>query len=741
VDGEKLIGLFLNTLPLRLSVCGESWRSLVAKTFAAEREIIPHRRCPMSRVLELAGGQPLYETAFDFVQFHVYKDLPGYGERSFVEDHYFEANNFNFYATFMLNADASELQMHFDYNPNEFCPEQIAQICGYYERALEAMARTPEALCEEAELLAPSERKQILEEWNDTASNYPPVCAHELFEAQAARAPDAIAATFGQRSLTYRELDAAANALAARLQGQGMGPGKMAGIRCERSLEMLVCVLGVLKSGAAYVPLDPNYPAERLDFMTRDAGLEIVLTQSDVDLSRLEDAVPAAPVRRAAQPDDVAYMIYTSGSTGQPKGVQVLHRGVVNFLASMQRAPGLTAEGALLAVTTLSFDIAGLELLLPLSVGAEVVIAAADEIVDFRKLAVALERHGATVMQATPTTWRGLIEAGWKGSPRLKALVGGEALPRELANQLVERCAEVWNLYGPTETTIWSALWRVEKGETPVSIGRPIANTQIYALDRNLRPVAAGVDGELCIGGDGLARGYFKREDLTAGRFPKNPFGPGRIYRTGDIGRFLPNGKLLCAGRLDQQVKIRGHRIELGEIESALGRHPAVAAAAVVARTEGARGAQLAAYWVSRNGPVSSEELRRFLAGRLPGPMVPTRFTLLPELPLTPNGKIDRKKLPASDDGRPDLEQEYIAPRTPLETMEAEAWRDALGLEQVGIRDNFFALGGNSLTAMRVVARLREQLEAELSVASLFEHPTIEQHALVLLTEMVEAGA
>src|SRR5581483_10857483 len=433
--------------------------------------------------------------------------------------------------------------------------------------------------------------------------------------------------------------------------------------------------------------------------------------------------------------------IYTSGSTGQPKGVQVLHRGVVNFLASMQRQPGLVADDVLLGVTTLSFDIAGLELLLPLTVGAEVVIASSEQTVDFRKLADALDRHGVTVMQATPTTWRGLIEAGWKGNPRLKALCGGEALSRELANQLVDRCGELWNMYGPTETTIWSAVGRVEKGEAPVTIGQPIANTQIHILDKGLRPVPVGVDGEICIGGDGLARGYFKRDELTSERFPKNPFGPGRLYRTGDIGRFLPDGKLLCAGRLDQQVKIRGHRIELGEIENALGRHPAVAAAAVVVRSDGSGGPQLAAYWVSRNGSVGAEELRRFLAGRLPGAMVPARFTLLPELPLTPNGKIDRNKLPAPEDGRPDLEQEYVAPRTPLEKAEAEAWRQALGLERVGIKDNFFALGGNSLSAMRVVARLREQLETDLSVASLFEHPTIEEHAFLLLTEMVEAGA
>ncbi len=442
-DGEKLIGLFLNTLPLRVTA-GGSWKTLVERTFAAEKEILPHRRSPMSRVQQLTGGQPLFETAFDFVQFHVYKDLPGYGERAFLEDHYFEANNFNFYVTFMLDADAAELQMHFDFNPNEFCPEQIALMCGYYEAALRALAESPESDCAAASLLSPSERQRLLVDWNDTTAEFPDLAVHELFEAQAAKTPDKTAATFQDRRLTYRELDAAANALAARLQNDGAGRGQLVGIRCERSLEMLISVLAVLKSGAAYVPLDPTYPKERLAFMARDAGLEIVLTNAHPWWTAAPD--PQLREKAVVRPDDVAYMIYTSGSTGQPKGVQVLHRSVVNFLESMRREPGLTGDDVLLAVTTLSFDIAGLELLLPLTVGAEVVIASAEEVIDFTALETAIERSGATVMQATPTTWRGLIECGWQGDQRLKALCGGEAMPRVLAEQLRERCGEVWNM-------------------------------------------------------------------------------------------------------------------------------------------------------------------------------------------------------------------------------------------------------------------------------------------------------
>ncbi|HWD19238.1 MAG TPA: amino acid adenylation domain-containing protein [Verrucomicrobiae bacterium] len=737
VDGEKLIGLFLNTLPLRLDLAGGTWRDLVAQTFAAEKEIIPHRRCPLSRVQQLAGGQALFETAFDFVQFHVYKDLPGYGARAFLEDHYFEANNFNFYVTFMLDAEAAELQMHFDYNPNEFCPEQIALFCGYYERALRSLALTPDAPYDDAALHDPVEQKRLLTDWNDTTVSYPALCVHQLFEAQTVRTPHAIAASFGERRLTYRELNNAANTLAARLHSQGAGPGAMVGIRCERSLEMLVCVLGVLKTGGAYVPLDPAYPQERLDFMTRDAGLKIILTK-EADLLSQAGQNSSNPASRVSH-EDVAYMIYTSGSTGQPKGVQVLHRGVVNFLESMRREPGLSSSDVLLAVTTLSFDIAGLELLLPLTVGAQTVIASSDQTLDFSELAETLERSRATVMQATPTTWRGLIEAGWKGNPRLKALCGGEALPRDLADQLLPRCGELWNMYGPTETTIWSTIHRVSHGAGIVPIGKPIANTQVFVLDPRGQLVPTGTDGEIYIGGSGLARGYFHRDDLTAEKFPTNPFDPKtRLYRTGDVGRFLPNGDLICGGRLDHQVKIRGNRIELGEIESALSRHPGVSAAVVVARQDPKLGAQLVAYCVSRNGGVPAEELRGFLAERLPVQMLPGRFVTLPELPLTPNGKIDRQRLPAPEDARPEMERAFTAPRTPIEKLLAEAWCDVLKIDRAGIHDNFFLLGGNSLLAMQVVARIRRRMDAPVSVAGLFEHPTIAEHALHLLTELME---
>jgi amino acid adenylation domain-containing protein len=737
-DGEKLIGLFLNTLPLRVAADGGTWQDLVRATFEAEKEIIPHRRCSLAQVQRLAGGGPLFETAFDFVQFHVYRGLPGYGERAFLEDHYFEANNFNLYTTFMLDADSSQLQMHFDYNPNEFCEEQIRLMCEYYANAVRSLAFSPEARYESISLLPEDERKQLIEEWNATSAAVPDVCIHHLFESQAAKTPDAPAVSFQGQTLSYRALDQAANALADELRRHGAGPDTLVGIECERSLEMLVNVLAVLKSGAAYVPLDPAFPKERVEFMSRDAGLQLFLTKDGVRGGFIAPAAAPAEVT----PGNLAYVIYTSGSTGQPKGVQISHRAVVNFLTAMKQSPGLRSGDVLLAVTTLSFDIAGLELLLPLTVGAKVVIARAEETMDFPALARLLESSRATVMQATPTTWRGLIESGWDGGRRLKALCGGEALPRDLADKLLQRCGELWNLYGPTETTIWSTAQRVTNPAGAVPVGRPIANTQIYLLDAHGLPVPTGADGEIYIGGTGLARGYFQRPELTAEKFVPDSFGGGRLYRTGDIGRYLPDGVLLCAGRVDQQVKIRGVRIELGEIESLLGQHPKIAAVAVAARESGNSGKELAAYYVSRNDPgPSATELRSFLAERLPTPMLPSHFIRLPELPLTPNGKVDRQRLPEPDGARPDLTRPFLAPRTPIEEILAAAWSDVLKIAQVGIHDNFFELGGHSLSAMQVLARLRLELDTDITMASFFEMPTIEEFAWHLLSGMaMETG-
>jgi amino acid adenylation domain-containing protein len=740
VDGERLIGLFLNTVPFRINVGAGDWRALIKETFKAEQELLPHRRMPLSDIQQLAGGKALFETTFDFVQFHVYQDLPGYKDHSFLEDHYFEANNFNFFVTFMLDASAANLQLHFDYNPNDFSREQIKAICDYYGETLRAMAAAPELDNAKVALIPNDERKKALNEWNATTAEIPTQLVHERFEVEAAENPDGVAVTFANRSLTYAELNARANAVAVELQALGVGPDTLVGLYAERSLNMVVGLLGILKAGGAYVPLDPNFPAERVAFMVKDSGLQTIISTNGLvvpaqklgaaNVLNLDTLPEEADHKAAARVRDhhLAYVIYTSGSTGTPKGVQLPHRALSNFLASMQREPGITSKDRLLAVTTMSFDIAGLEIWLPLVNGASVVIASSDDAKDTHALATLIKEHSITMMQATPVTWAAMLDAGWPAvkQSQLKALVGGEALSRTLADRLIDACGEVWNMYGPTETTIWSAISRVKRGDGPITIGRPIANTEIYVLDSELNLVPIGSLGEILIGGEGLARGYLNRAELTAEKFVPHPFKRNaRLYRTGDLGYFLPNGEIVCLGRTDNQVKIRGFRIELGEIESVLKQHPAIRNA-VVATRENAGARELVAYYIpALTGAVTEEGLRNFVLERLPNYMAPTGWMEVSDFALTPNGKIDRKKLPEFT-GHQTNDERVVLPRTKFEIEIAERWKSALRLPEVGVTDDFFSVGGHSLLAMRLLGGVRSKYNVDVSLASFFEEPTIQ---------------
>jgi amino acid adenylation domain-containing protein len=550
--------------------------------------------------------------------------------------------------------------------------------------------------------------------------------------------------------MTYAELDRSTTFLAAHLQSHGVGPDSLVCLCFDRSLDMVVGLLGVLKAGGAYVPLDPAYPAERLAFILADARPKVLLTEtalldalSGLDFTDKDIEPPpiicldqlvkteannldVRPLNRRVRPDNLAYVIYTSGSTGKPKGVQVQHRSVVNFLDSMRRVPGLTADDILLAVTTLCFDIAGLEVFLPLTVGARVLIASREVTVDGIKLGRLLDESSVTVMQATPATWRLLIEAGWKGNRKLKILCGGEAWTRELAEALLARCGSLWNLYGPTETSIWSAVCEVTHGK-PVLIGRPIANTQFYVLDKSLQPVPVGVSGELHIGGDGVARGYSNRPSLTDDKFVPNPFNrqPGtRMYKTGDLVRYRADGNIEYLGRIDHQVKVRGFRIELGEIESVLAAHPGVRENVVVVRQDRPDEKQLVAYWAAaaQSAPADTE-LRRHLSQKLPDYMVPSVFVSLPVLPRLPNGKIDRKALPAPDMNRGG--KVFAAAVTAVQKALAETWKGILRVDQVGLYDSFFELGGHSLLAMQLVARVRRVFKVEVTLQQFFAAPTL----------------
>ncbi|HYG63468.1 MAG TPA: amino acid adenylation domain-containing protein, partial [Thermoanaerobaculia bacterium] len=657
------------------------------------------------------------------------------------------------------------LAVSLQFNADLFDPATAGRMLGHFRTLLAAAAAAPERTLGDLPLLAAAERDQLLVEWNATAEEYPRErLLHELFEEQAERTPDRVALESGSLALTYRELESRANRLANHLIRLGITPETPVGVHLERSADVAVSVLALLKSGAEYLPLDPAYPPERVAYTLEDAGAPLVLTLQHLEPSldkyvkdggrrlRLdadwrevarERAVrPGLPAGRA-DPESAAYLIYTSGSTGLPKGVQVRHRGVVNFLSSMARRPGLGAGDVLAAVTTLSFDIAGLELYLPWTVGARVVLVSREDAADGTRLLALLRRTGATAMQATPSTWRLLLAAGWEGDPPITALCGGEALPRDLAEALLARAPSVWNLYGPTETTIWSAVHQVLPEETaPVApLGRPIANTGIYIVDAALRPAPTGVPGELLIGGDGLARGYFRRPALTAERFvPDGVSGAAgaRLYRTGDLARWRAGGTLEFLGRLDHQVKIRGHRVELGEVEAALTSHPAVAQAVVAARQDPTGGQRLVAYLVGPHPPapspaspppspgegeVSTAELRRFLAERLPEAFVPSLFVTLPAFPLTPNGKVDRKALPAPELVRREGPRE--APRSEVERAVAAVWKEVLGIPEVGLHDNFFDLGGHSLLAAQVHARLLRSLGRDLSLVDLFRYPTV----------------
>ena len=506
---------------------------------------------------------------------------------------------------------------------------------------------------------------------------------------------------------------------------------------------MVVGLLGVLKAGGAYVPLDPGFPIDRLQFMLEDSGVPILLTQAalagdmsgyngktvciDSDWERISAQSDGDP-KSLSGADHLAYVIYTSGSTGRPKGVQIPHRALVNFLCSMQREPGLTSADTVLSVTTISFDIFGLELFLPLISGAKVVLVERDDAADGARLIELLKESEATVMQATPATWRLLLQAGWEGNRLLKILCGGEALPRDLVAPLLERCKEFWNLYGPTETTIWSTVCQVKSKEDPILIGRPIANTQIYILDNSLQLTPVGVAGELHIGGEGLARGYLNRPELTAEKFIPHPFSTdpnARVYKTGDLARYRSDGTIECLGRIDHQVKVRGYRIELGEIESRIKEVEAVGNCVVVLREDRPGDQRLTAYYVPRDGQaVSVFEVRRHLQAKLPEYMVPQHFVELASIPLTPNGKVDRKALPKPEADSAS-EQGYVAPRTETEQKIAAVWQEVLNREKVGVHDDFFELGGHSLLATQVMSRVNRLFNIQLPLRKLFETRTV----------------
>ncbi|MBX9602041.1 MAG: amino acid adenylation domain-containing protein [Bryobacteraceae bacterium] len=760
VEGAAgLIGHCVNFLPLRARTAGNmSFREHLADTRrrlleAQENqpytygELIP--KLPLTRI---PGRMPLVEVEFNVERVDYHQEFAGL--RSAFEPSPKRYVNFDIFLNVIETR--SGLILDCDYNSEVFDATTIQRWLRHYEHLLDAAARSPELPLERLPLLDETERTRIVRGFNETHRAFPrELRAHQLFELRAAEAPHATAVTFEGRDYSYRDLNREANRLAGRISEMGAVPGGLVALLLEPSFEMAASMLAVWKAGCAYVPLDPSHPVERNRMAFEDARPLVVLTQSHllslvpespatvlaVDQGRpapsSDDRNPAHP----RSPSELAYVIFTSGSTGRSKGVAVEHHSLTNFLLSMQERPGFEAGQSLLAVTTISFDIAVLEWFLPLISGGRVIPASPRMLADGMQLFEFVANSAPDVMQATPTLWRMLIEAGWQGDRRLKVLCGGEPLSSALAAQLAGSCRELWNMYGPTETTIWSACGRLDKDEE-VSVGRPIANTRVYVLDPAGAPCPVGVPGEIFIAGAGVARGYLGNPSLTAEKFVPDPFEPGaRMYRTGDLGRFTPDGSLLCLGRLDSQVKIRGFRVELEEIETALLQLPGVSAAAAAVREDHPGDRRLVAYLVpSGRNVLDPAAVRSALAGRLPGYMVPAHLMILERLPLTQNGKLDRKRLPPLADSAAPAARPARTPRNELETRLVEIWREVLRVPGIGIDDDIFEAGGDSLLVFQIAMRASKS-GIPLQPRSMFLHRTIARLAGALQEDSVTTGA
>lgn len=588
--------------------------------------------------------------------------------------------------------------------------------------------------------------------FNNTQADYPKEKAlfHMVNEC-AEQYPDNIAISFYDRKLTYTEVVQTANRIASHLISKGIKKGDIIGLALDRTPEMIISLLAILKSGAAYVPLDPEYPKDRIEFMLEDSGAKILITSANYSGHYagntlevlIENALAESKDLSPAEPDsqvngmDLAYVLYTSGSTGKPKGVQIAHHSLVNLMYSLRKKPGMNAQDKVLAVATISFDIAGVDIYLPLTTGAQIVLADALTAKDGRALLEILRTQGISVLQATPYTWRMMLEVGWEEHLPIKVFCGGEAMAKDLAEKLIPRSNEVWNMYGPTETTIYSIIKHVTDA-SDITIGWPVDNTQVYIIDEQMQNRTDGEIGEIFIGGDGVSGGYLNRPDLSAERFIPNPFSENpndKIYKTGDLGQIRQDGDIVYLGRMDHQVKVRGYRIELGEIEHNLGKSAGIKQAVVIAREDTPGYPRLVAYLLMEDGqtghptPEQLDVWQKDLLAVLPEYMVPDDFVLLDVIPSTPNGKIDRKALPKPDYSHIVRSEDYVAPRTSNEKLVADIWQEMMGLDKISIYDNFFQLGGRSLVAVKIMAGLEEKTGKRLPLATLFEHSTVEKLA------------
>ncbi|MEN3329184.1 MAG: hypothetical protein V7638_3991 [Acidobacteriota bacterium] len=738
---ESIVGLFINTLPVRVRVRERepvfSWLQELQQQQVEAREYEYSPLLEVQRWSNVPPGQALFESTMTFENYPVNMSSQPTGsmpQQQGLGVGSLTTLNRPHYPISVTVVPESSLVVKITYDRRRFDDATVERMLEHFKNLLEGIAATPEARVSELSILSARERQQQLFTWNQTATELPAGNLVQLFEEQVARRPEQVAIVSGDERVTYVELDRRANALALELRRCGVGPDVLVGICMERSVELIVSLLGVLKAGGAYLPLDPAYPKERLQFIIDDAGPKVILTTDRTDQSRGSNPDPCHP-----RSSNLAYVIYTSGSSGTPKGAMVTHGGVINSLQWKQQRYQLSEQDAFLMHTSLNFDPSVWEVFWPLMVGARVVIAPAGPL-ESSALLKYMAEHSVTCAYFVPSMLGVLVQ-----QPRLSqvsslryVINGGEKLPLGVMQEFQRLSrAQLIHSYGPTEVTVGATEWPCEAEAERVLIGRPIGNVHVYVLDGQMEPLPLGVAGELYIGGIGVGRGYVGQPALTAEKFIPDPFSGrvgARLYRTGDMVRYDDEAHLEFVGRLDEQVKLRGYRIELGEIEVVLRRHQQVRETVVVMREESGE-KRLVAYVVSEAGP---NELRDFLRQHLPEYMIPTAWVQLEALPLTANGKVNRRALPDPDSQRPELSSAYIAPRTSVEREIAEVWQEVLGLEAVGIDDNFFDLGGHSLHAIRVHGKLCAKFGNELSLVQLFQFPTISALA-GLLTQKTAA--
>nr|QEO74050.1 condensation domain-containing protein [uncultured bacterium] len=779
---EGLIGVFLNTLVMRTDMSGNpSFRELLGRVKKIAIEGYAHQEVPFEKLVEVLkpdrnlSRTPLFQVMFAFHNWEQESlELTELDERSIRR----EATTAKYDLTLEMTEYAGNILGMLQYKSDLFDESTMARMVEHFQRLVESAVSKPDQSISAVQMLSPPEQQLLLEQWSSAPADYQTdQRLHELFEQQAARTPDAIAVSFEQEQVSYTELNARANQLAHQLQSLNVRPEVTVGVLMERSVEMVVALLGVLKAGGAYLPLDPAYPVERLRFMLEDAAAPVLLTQAalaallptaSAHVLSLDDAETAATLdtRHRHNPqadvlsDSPAYIIYTSGSTGQPKGVVIPHRAIANHMRWMLERFPLRASDRVLQKTPFSFDASVWEFYAPLLVGAQLVMARPGGHRDGAYLTSVMAEQEVTILQVVPSLLSVLIEEeGLRECRSLRRVFcGGEALTAQLVRAFRERAhsagmdVELVNLYGPTEACIDATYWVSESTATEdtrdeetaaaggwsVPIGRPVANLQAYVLDEQMGVVAVGVTGELYLGGAGLARGYLNRAELTAEKFVPQPYagdGGARLYRTGDLVKYRADGELEYVGRADYQVKVRGFRIELGEVEAALREYAAVKECVVVVRGEAGVSQQLVAYVVAEWKPApTGHELRAHLTEVLPEHMVPHGYMMVEELPLLANGKVDRASLPEAEGVR----AEYVAPRTEVEATIADIWQEMLGLEKVGVHDNFFDLGGHSLLLVQVCSKLRTAYKPDLSMVEMFNHPTVSALAKYLREEETE---